>query len=516
MKKIKLKEKIYAILGALLLLAISVSAVHTITDDYVIYEPQTTTPTGTTEGTIYYNDTDNIFYGLCGATWKSLNESGGSSYSAGAGVNLSGTTFSFNTTWGREHFVNETFIRNSNGNYWTATANNIQQAIWDLNGTDGGTVWLPGDTTIDVGSTITLEENVALKGAGTKLNISADVNGIEPKAYTEISGIEFSVEWRESTGVNYTKSCIFVDGDFSSGINTRKSLYVHNCEFTANTGGWTGYVLGNAIQLFSDSAGNVYTAFFDNIWIRNFWNGIYLNRSTAGSLNSNVFTNTHYHNCVYSINLTTDGVVNVAMNQFIGFSIQGTSSWSEEGIHVEGRHNQFYGIVADVSLFKKHAVNFTSEAEHTILMTNCVYSDATLVDHGTYNMVGATTFSAYILRADYAVETGDINKQSSDHLHIFNGVPSDRDIYVWSSGGVRLQIDVTDTYTNLKYPMNATGAVLTFEDQKIVTITDILKLAGRTTDPSPLSDGMLWYNTTADWFYCRAGGATYTFNLTAV
>jgi hypothetical protein len=49
-----------------------------------------------------------------------------------------------------------------------------------------------------------------------------------------------------------------------------------------------------------------------------------------------------------------------------------------------------------------------------------------------------------------------------------------------------------------------------------VLIDDVLRLAGRTTDPSPLSDGMIWYNTTADWYYCRAGGTTYTFNLTAV
>ena len=39
----------------------------------------------------------------------------------------------------------DTFIRNSNGNYWEATGANIQAAIDDLS--LGGTVWLPGNIT---------------------------------------------------------------------------------------------------------------------------------------------------------------------------------------------------------------------------------------------------------------------------------------------------------------------------------------------------------------------------------
>ena len=56
----------------------------------------------------------------------------------------------------------DTFIRNSNGNYWSATGSNIQLAIWDLNTTDGGTVFLPGNTTISVSNTIILEGYVTL------------------------------------------------------------------------------------------------------------------------------------------------------------------------------------------------------------------------------------------------------------------------------------------------------------------------------------------------------------------
>jgi len=50
----------------------------------------------------------------------------------------------------------------------------------------------------------------------------------------------------------------------------------------------------------------------------------------------------------------------------------------------------------------------------------------------------------------------------------------------------------------------------------VVTIDDVLVLSGRTTNPTTLYDGMIWYNITTDLFYGRAAGATYTFNMTAV
>lgn len=36
-----------------------------------------------------------------------------------------------------------TLIRNSNGNYWNATDDDLQLAIWDLNSSEGGTIWIP-------------------------------------------------------------------------------------------------------------------------------------------------------------------------------------------------------------------------------------------------------------------------------------------------------------------------------------------------------------------------------------
>ena len=62
-----------------------------------------------------------------------------------------------------------TFIRNSNGNYWTATAANLQTAIDDLS--NGGTIWLPGNTTFDIDTGYYISsthgyDNINIIGAG--------------------------------------------------------------------------------------------------------------------------------------------------------------------------------------------------------------------------------------------------------------------------------------------------------------------------------------------------------------
>lgn len=74
------------------------------------------------------------------------------------------------TTWdafvagGSDGYAYDGKIHNSNGNNWSATGANIQQAIWDLNGT-GGTVWIPSGTYTNIDLTID-KDNVSLIGQG--------------------------------------------------------------------------------------------------------------------------------------------------------------------------------------------------------------------------------------------------------------------------------------------------------------------------------------------------------------
>jgi len=76
----------------------------------------------------------------------------------------------------------ETYIRNSNGRYWDVTDNYIQEAIDDLNSSNGGTVYLPsGEITID--STINVWSNVRIVGQGYStllfLNDTANVTMVQ-------------------------------------------------------------------------------------------------------------------------------------------------------------------------------------------------------------------------------------------------------------------------------------------------------------------------------------------------
>jgi len=63
-----------------------------------------------------------------------------------------------------------TYIKNSNGNYWMSTGENIQVALNDLDNTSG-TVWLPGSTTLTVNSTIILWNNVILDMGGISVSL---------------------------------------------------------------------------------------------------------------------------------------------------------------------------------------------------------------------------------------------------------------------------------------------------------------------------------------------------------
>jgi len=68
----------------------------------------------------------------------------------------------------------DTFIRCSNGNYYTATASNLQTAINSLNGSDSKVVIVGGDITTT--STIYVNDNLTLDFYGHKLSMQAGTN----------------------------------------------------------------------------------------------------------------------------------------------------------------------------------------------------------------------------------------------------------------------------------------------------------------------------------------------------
>lgn len=74
----------------------------------------------------------------------------------------------------------ETFIKNSNGNYWSVSEANIQAAINDLgaSGWKNGIVWIPGNKEIIINTGIVLKKYVTLDLQGSYLDVRSNVDGV--------------------------------------------------------------------------------------------------------------------------------------------------------------------------------------------------------------------------------------------------------------------------------------------------------------------------------------------------
>jgi len=101
----------------------------------------------------------------------------------------------------------ETYIKNSKGNYWRATGDNIQAAINDLDNTSG-TVWLPGSTTLAVNSTIVLWNNVILDMGGCVLKPSGDFDVIDVRESSTLKNGIIDV----SDIDDFDHACIVING----------------------------------------------------------------------------------------------------------------------------------------------------------------------------------------------------------------------------------------------------------------------------------------------------------------
>ncbi|MFW6149153.1 MAG: right-handed parallel beta-helix repeat-containing protein [Atribacterota bacterium] len=141
---------------------------------------------------------------------------------------------SINRTISSSHDDINTFIRNSNGNYWDATASNLQAAIDDL-GSNGGIVWLP-NTTIMVKQVWFNETNITLKGYNSCIKLDetkalqfADGQGVLTiqADFTTVDGVEIdgSMEWN---GTNLPAvTTVNING---IKLNSVENCTIRNCE----------------------------------------------------------------------------------------------------------------------------------------------------------------------------------------------------------------------------------------------------------------------------------------------
>ena len=148
-----------------------------------------------------------------------------------------------NRTISSTHDNIDTFIRNSNGKYWSVTWANIQTAIDDVNGS--GTIYIPNGT-ISGSTTIEINEEVNLIGIG---HGNLDTGGGYGSRLT-------------FTG---TGDAIHVDGDNNYVVGCRISgLYIYASNQTA-------------INISASSSNVVTLSSFDHLYLDNVSTGIKIN-----------------------------------------------------------------------------------------------------------------------------------------------------------------------------------------------------------------------------------------------
>jgi len=136
------------------------------------------------------------------------------------------------------------YIKNSNGKLWEATGSNIQLALWDLNSTSGGTVWLPSGT-LNISTTIFPINNTCIVGAGqgsTIVELADNANrSMVAMGWNGIS----AADNRMSIGIHHVRiEGITFDGrnssqgetfnQYAKGIgicSNSHNITIYNCEF---------------------------------------------------------------------------------------------------------------------------------------------------------------------------------------------------------------------------------------------------------------------------------------------
>jgi Tfp pilus assembly protein PilV len=209
-----------------------------------------------------------------------------------------------------------TFIRNTNGNYWETTGANLQTAINDLSGSNGGSVWV-GDS-ISISATIAMKSNVQVDFQNNRVTLTANVPFVNftdcqwaavrnayvvPSTTHTTDIIRFYVApgavWNDfarhnivenvrivesspyTAQHNWTGIRLRMDGDSDISLNTFRDISIYGCR--------------NGIVLESNHAGAYANGNnFEDNWIDRYINGIWFDDPYGDSFNDNVFNNVKF------------------------------------------------------------------------------------------------------------------------------------------------------------------------------------------------------------------------------
>ncbi|MCD4740560.1 hypothetical protein K8R43_05240 [archaeon] len=266
----------------------------------------------------------------------------------------------------------ETYVRNSNGNYFEATEAGIQAALDDIDkpktgeGYQGGIVWVPGKKSINIYNGIRMANYSTLNLQGSVLMVREDVDVVTMAYGSHLRNGRIHMYYAPSP---FTKSAILFDGEpifWSQATVQDMRLVSYDQE-------------GIGIHYRADSNGEIIAfTLCNNIETHGFEYGLLLNCSGGTSskisyINGNIFTNFVSIYDKYSVYLdrnTAEGYnyATVDGNTFNNFQVQ-PGAPTESCIRAIGRYNQF----SNIFLWDWHAAgganayHLTSDTQYTYL-----------------------------------------------------------------------------------------------------------------------------------------------------
>jgi len=255
--------------------------------------------------------------------------------------------FSATRTITHTHDDLDTFIRNSNGNYWEATGANIQAAINDLNpeippgyGGYGGThgyVWLPGNTNFTIDSTLVIKKRVTLNMGGSTIIPSGNFDVIKLRTSSQLRNGVIDV----SSVSNFDRATISFNATDGFGITDHLAI-VSDMELISDG------LRGRGVYLNTEgSADQHIIAIFHGIKTREFKYGILINLTGTGDdwINGNIFSDIEGHGDKYFITLLEQDQDEVAGNYFENVRCYCTND-TEYVVWNNGQGNVFDNVVA--------------------------------------------------------------------------------------------------------------------------------------------------------------------------
>lgn len=243
-----------------------------------------------------------------------------------------------------------TFVRNSNGNYWTATGANIQTAIWDLNDT-GGTVYLPSNT-IEISVGLVCNQNIKLTG-GIGSIIKAEAN----------ADLNYLITFQTDVSLHSVVSHITLDGNRDSGNSNITGILAQ--AGTPDKEIMWFEIINN--RIINCSIGIGLFGYSSEIWER-IWHVKILHNSFGGS----GYPNTKHINATwaYSILVKDNGFEDA---DDIGIHLYDCRGWQINGNWFDDITN--YGIYTESSL---------GEWEFNTIISDNIFTDAGAIYDGIY------------------------------------------------------------------------------------------------------------------------------------